>query len=94
MISSACSRSINNDHGKHQYMSWSVARPGLLTQRFVDMTVKTDSGPLRQLSLKSTAAQNISESTVRISKLTKAAWIQDARTPRDRRRETRALFQS
>ena len=32
-----------------KYMSWSVDPPGPLTQRFVDMTVKTDSGLLRQL---------------------------------------------
>lgn len=76
------------------YMKWPIEFPSSPTQRFVDLVVQTKRGSRRRLSLKSTAAKNMSESTIHISKLTEAAWIQDARTPRDRRRETLALFQS
>ena len=51
-----------------------------------------DSVSTRHLSLKSTAAQNLSATTVHISKLTEAAWIQDARTPAARRSATLELF--
>lgn len=77
-----------------RYMNWSVDPPGSATQRFVDLTVRGNDGTVRRLSLKSTAARNLSPSAVLISKLTEAAWIQDARTPRDRRRKTRELFSS
>ena len=40
----------------------------------------------------SPTAKRLSESTVHISKLTEAAWIQDARTPADRRERTLRLF--
>ena len=73
------------------YMQWSIDPPGSPTQRFVDMTVDPGDS-VRRLSLKSTAAQTLSESTVHISKLTEAAWIQDARTPRDRQDKTLSLF--
>lgn len=77
-----------------QYMNWSVDPPGPATQRFVDLTVRVNDGTVRQLSLKSTAARNLNPSAIHISKLTEAAWIQDARTPRDRRQKTRELFSS
>ena len=73
-------------------MNWSTDPPGSATRRFVDLEVRADSQPERKLSLKSTAAKRLSESTVHISKLTEAAWIQDARTPADRRQRTRRLF--
>jgi len=44
--------------------------------------------------LKSTAAKRLSPTTVHISKLTEAAWIQDTRTPTARRRATLELFAS
>lgn len=75
-----------------QYMNWSVDPPGSATQRFVDLTIRINNEPVQRLSLKSTAARNLSRSAVHISKLTEAAWIQDARTPRDRRQRTRDLF--
>ena len=56
------------------------------------MVVNTGSGALRQLSLKSTAAKRMSKSAAHISKLTEAAWIQDARTATARRNNTLALF--
>lgn len=77
-----------------RYMNWSVDPPGSATQRFVDLTIRANDGTVRRLSLKSTAARNLSPSAVHISKLTEAAWIQDTRTPRERRRKTRELFSS
>lgn len=77
-----------------RYMNWSVEPPGSATQRFVDLTIRANDGTVRRLSLKSTAARNLSQSAVHISKLTEAAWIQDTRTPRDRRQKTRDLFGS
>ena len=74
------------------YVQWSMDAPGSLTQRFVDVTVDS-AGETRKLSLKSTAARNLSETTVHISKLTEAAWIQDARTPSVRRAAMQDLFQ-
>ena len=68
--------------------------PGSATRRFVDLEVVSGVDPARRLSLKSTAAKKLSEKTTHISKLTEAAWIQDVRTPRDRRARTRELFRS
>jgi len=74
-----------------EHVGWSVDPPSSATRRFVDMIVQ--SGPsTRQLSLKSTAAKGMSRSTVHISKLTEAAWIQDARTAKARRDHTLSLF--
>ena len=56
------------------------------------MVVRPKSGKRRWLSLKSTAAKNLSKTALHISKLTEAAWIQDARTARDRRDRTLELF--
>ena len=72
--------------------NWTIDDPGSATQRFVDLTVATGRDRRRRLSLKSTAAKNLSETTAHISKLTEAAWIQDARMPRDRRERVRTLF--
>ena len=73
------------------YVQWPMDEPGSFTRRFVDVTVEA-AGEARKLSLKSTAARNLSETTVHISKLTEAAWIQDARTPTARRNAMRDLF--
>ena len=73
------------------YMQWPMDEPGSLTRRFVDLTVDV-AGEMRKLSLKSTAARNLSETTVHISKLTEAAWIQDARTLSARRDAMLTLF--
>ena len=73
-------------------VGWTVDEPGSATQRFVDMTVQTDDGEERKLSLKSTAAQRLSETTAHISKLTEAAWIQDVRSAKARRDHTLDLF--
>ncbi len=75
------------------HMNWIVDPPGSKTQRFVDLSVQTGSSPQKRLSLKSTAAKNLSKSTVHISKLTEAAWIQDERTAKGRRSRTLETFQ-
>lgn len=56
-------------------------------QRFWD--VKVDG---RKISLKSTKARGLRDSTLHISKLTEAAWIQDCRTASRRQDKTKALF--
>ena len=73
-------------------VDWEVQWAESATYRFSDLTVVDDKSNSRRLSLKSTAAQNLSRSTVHISKLTEAAWIQDVRTARVRRRRTLELF--
>jgi len=75
-----------------KHMEWQVDPAGSATRRFVDAVVTPGNAPARRLSLKSTAAMSLSKTSVLISKLTEAAWIQDARTPRDRRQRTRDLF--
>ena len=73
-------------------LDWLVDPPSAATQRFVDMALTAADGVRRRLSLKSTAAQRLSERVAHISKLTEAAWIQDVRGARDRRQHTLALF--
>ena len=75
-----------------EHLGWSIDPPGSRTRRFVDLTVRPHSGRSRYLSLKSTAAKNMSKTALHISKLTEAAWIQDARTARARRDRTLELF--
>ena len=72
---------------------WEVGEHGSETRRFLDLEVSPERGRLLKLSLKSTAAQKLSRTSVLISKLTEAAWIQDMRTARDRQSRTLALFQ-
>ena len=74
------------------HLGWPTDPPGSRTRRFVDLTVRPTGKPERRLSLKSTAAQRLSNTTLHISKLTEAAWVQDARTARDRKSRTQALF--
>lgn len=73
-------------------VGWTVDAPDSATQRFVDTTVHAGSSTQRKLSLKSTAARRLSITTVHISKLTEAAWIQDVRSGRARRERTLELF--
>lgn len=75
-----------------EHLGWIVDPPGSKTRRFVDITVQPDTGTERRLSLKSTAANNLSETSAHISKLTEAAWIQDERTAAGRRNRTQELF--
>ncbi len=75
-----------------EHLKWLIDPPGSKTQRFVDLTVRPSAGPERRLSLKSTAARRLSATSLHISKLTEAAWIQDVRTAPDRRKRTQELF--
>ncbi len=75
-----------------QHVGWAVDPLGSPTRRFVDLIVQPASGPKRRLSLKSTAAARLSETSAHISKLTEAAWIQDERTATGRRNRTLELF--
>ena len=75
-----------------EIVGWRVDPPASATQRFLDLTVETPDGQRRRLSLKSTAAQNLSNSTADVSKLTEAAWMQDVRSARARRSKTLELF--
>ncbi|MCY4610564.1 MAG: hypothetical protein OXC38_02490 [Gammaproteobacteria bacterium] len=75
-----------------EQLRWSIDPPGSPTERFVDLVVRPQPGNCLRLSLKSSAAKNLSETTLHISKLTEAAWIQDVRTARDRRDRTLELF--
>ena len=74
------------------HLGWPTDPPGSRTRRFVDLTVRPAREPERRLSLKSTAAKRLSNTSLHISKLTEAAWVQDARTARVRRSRTQALF--
>ena len=73
-------------------VGWEYEKPASATHRFVDLMIRRDKETERKLSLKSTAAQRLSRTTVHISKLTEAAWIQDMRSSRERRKRTADLF--
>lgn len=60
-----------------------VTKSTSATNRFWDIKVDAES-----ISLKTTAAQNLSPKYAKISKLTEAAWIQDQRSPVTRRLKT------
>lgn len=77
-----------------EFVKWKVEKPISETYRFVDLTIHRGRNPAQRLSLKSTAAKNLSKSTVHISKLTEAAWIQDVRSARTRREKTLKLFRA
>lgn len=74
-------------------VDWQVEAAASETQRFLDAVITLPGTLHRKLSLKSTAAKRLSRTTAHISKLTEAAWIQDVRGARERRRRTLALFQ-
>ncbi|MCY4374158.1 MAG: hypothetical protein OXC31_10335 [Spirochaetaceae bacterium] len=73
-------------------VEWKYEKPESATHRFVDLVVRRDTETERKLSLKSTAAKRLSDTTVHISKLTEAAWIQDMRRARDRQERMVGLF--
>ena len=75
-------------------VGWELDSQGSPTRRFVDLAVRAGTDPKRRLSLKSTAAQRLSESRAHISKLTEAAWIQDLRTAAEGRSRTLRLFRN
>ena len=73
-------------------VGWTVWQSGSATHRFTDLVVETPDSRQRKLSLKSTAAHRLSKTSLHISKLTEAAWIQDVRSARTRRHKTLELF--
>ena len=72
---------------------WRVEPADSPTQRFYDTTVRVADAAPRRLSLKASSAKDMSVRTVHISKLTEAAWIQDARKKVERRDHIVTLFQ-
>lgn len=71
---------------------WQAEAASSATQRFYDTTVTADDGQPRKLSLKASSAKDMRPAKVHISKLTEAAWIQDARRLSDRRDRIVELF--
>lgn len=72
---------------------WAVESSTSATQRFFDTKITLPSGSPKRLSLKASSAKGMSRSSVHISKLTEAAWIQDVRKQADRRDKIVELFQ-
>lgn len=72
---------------------WYVETAGSATQRFFDTTVTIAHNKPLRLSLKASAAKDMQLQRIHISKLTEAAWIQDARRQSDRRDRIVELFQ-
>ena len=75
-----------------QSVDWETGEPVSETRRFLDLELKRKGLAEQKPSLKSTAAQRLSRTTVHISKLTEAAWVQDMRTARERQERTQILF--
>ncbi len=73
---------------------WAVNRATSATNRFFDTVVTTSVGEEVKVSLKATSARAMRRGTVHISKLTEAAWIQDARTQIGRHEKIVELFRS
>lgn len=71
---------------------WTVQSSASATQRFFDTAISKPGGKPKRLSLKTSSAKSMSRNSVHISKLTEAAWIQDARTQADRRDRIVNLF--
>jgi hypothetical protein len=71
---------------------WQVEPAESATHRFSDTAVARPGEPPRRISLKASAARDLRRGSVHISKLTEAAWIQDARTQSDRRAKLVELF--
>ena len=71
---------------------WTVESSTSATQRFFDTTITLPGQDPKMLSLKASSAKSMSKNSVHISKLTEAAWIQDARKQSDRRDKLIELF--
>jgi hypothetical protein len=72
---------------------WRVDQAKSATQRFYDVTLSNGDDLPQRLSLKASAEKAIRPEAIKISKLTEAAWIQDARTQAHRRDAIVQLFQ-
>lgn len=66
---------------------FAVAPAPTRTTRFWDLTIDGD-----RTSVKTTQAKGLKPDVIEVSKLSEAAWIQDVRNARDRRRKTLELF--
>lgn len=73
---------------------WKVRPASSATNRFFDTVVASPDAGEVKLSLKATSAKNMSRRTIHISKLTEAAWIQDARTQTGRHEKIVELFRT
>ena len=72
---------------------WMVDSSTSATQRFYDTAIAPPGTLLsKRISLKASSAKGMSRSSVHISKLTEAAWIQDVRRLADRRDRIVDLF--
>ena len=71
---------------------WQADPASSATHRFFDTTVSVPGQEPRHISLKASAAQDMRREWIHISKLTEAAWIQDARTIAARRAQLVTLF--
>jgi hypothetical protein len=71
---------------------WTVEPHPSATHRFSDTALSRPGHAPVRLSLKASAARDLRRNSVHISKLTEAAWIQDARTQSDRRAKLVELF--
>jgi hypothetical protein len=74
-------------------VGWVVHPSTSATNRFYDTVVEVPGRGRLSLSLKASSAKGMSTTNVHISKLTEAAWVQDARTQAARRDRLVNLFQ-
>lgn len=79
-------------NGACESAGWQVRPAPSATTRFIDTVVVTPGAGKVKLSLKASSAKNMSRQSVHVSKLTEAAWIQDARTRADRHDKIVELF--
>lgn len=70
---------------------WVTTPQDTPTQRFIDTTIAADGRSLN-LSLKASSARRMLRDRIDISKLTEAAWLQDARRQVDRHRKLLEVF--
>lgn len=71
---------------------WNVESATSATQRFFDTKINLPDEGSKRLSLKASSAKGMSRTSVHISKLTEAAWIQDVRRQADRRDKIVRIF--
>lgn len=72
-------------------VGWAVTPAAGATNRFYDTTIQRGN-EAKRLSLKASAQQAMNRSSIHISKLTEAAWVQDTRRQADRRDQLVRLF--
>jgi Type II site-specific deoxyribonuclease len=80
-------------NGASEAAGWQVEPAKSATQRFYDTIIHGKDGIERHVSLKASSAKEIRPDIIHISKLTEAAWIQDARKQVDRRGSIVRTFQ-